>query len=665
MATSFTFNNQVVELPGSYSRFVSNVTNPPLSLSYGNVLLIDNGIGAGFGAGAGISGTLASGADAIYGSDSLKVFRDAIGGGIIWDIAEKIFQPNGPGGGNGASTVFYARSAATTPAEVTIDFTAGAAGGTSIVQAKNEGLVGNGAEGDQTLSNTTALPITVTVAGSAADTHTINVTDPIAGITAIGTFAVVGGETVTEIAQALVISINTGTSGYTATSTGADIYVTSRNPIGLEEASDFDGIVNTYDGTGTADGTAGTFAGAVDGTKLTRGYSATMSAGNDDPDAFIVKFWRGTYKGLDSNGLPWDGALEADTFPVLIAQSEEFIDINDFHNWMETDLSFGSIFKLTTKTVVGVGTVVTADLSANASNNLFSGGTEIYSTTELDKVLEQVQGLNYSLVIADGYADNAQSVDNGKILAHLAEPETFGDKMMVVGGGEDASTFKKGVTNSSVETAISYNTDRVIVCHGGPIKNTNYLADGFVPRTSLHKAAVVVGRIAGLAPQIPITFKTLGIDGERHQLSKKEQKQGLNYGVLMSISDRSLFRCVQGVNSIQDNSFLVNPNGSTHSIQLRRMMAQISTELEVNATEQLLKNPDGTNRNTLSASDVKTFTEGYLRSRTASTTVDNMVLSFRNVNVVTDNDAYKVSYDIVFNTEITKIFFTGTIYLSF
>lgn len=667
MATSFTFNNQVVELPGSYSQFVSGVTNPPLSLSFGNVLLIDSGEGVDYGSGAGIMGTLASGADAIYQADNLSDFRKAVGGGIIWDIAEKLFQPNGPGGGNGVSTLFYARAATTVAAEATLAYTAGANGGTAVIQARNEGTVGNGAEGDQTLSSTSGTMFKVTAVGSAADTHTINITDPKDGVVAVAAYVVPGTPlSLTLTRDAIVDLINAGTSGYTAVSSSTDSFiVTSRQPEDLEDATDFDGITTAYVVTGTATGTAGVFAGAVDGTLLTRGYSVTLSAGIDDSSLFFIQIWRGGYKGKDVNGYVWDEVDEANTTAQLVATSPEFNDIADLHTWMETDLMFGSSFVLKSKTVVGTGVIVTADLTANAGNNLFNGGTTVYDTTRVDEVLNQVQALDYALVLADGYEDNAQSTDNGKILAHIAEGDTFGDKIMVVGGGADITKFPLGTANSSIATAISYNNDRVIVCHGGPIKLTPLVAAGHIPRTSLHKAAVVCGRLAGLQPQVPITFKTLKIDGERHQLSLKEQKQGLKYGVLMSIKDGSFFRCLQGVNTIQSNDFLINPDGSTHSIQLRRMMAQVNKELVVNATEQLLKNPDGSNRNTITASDLKTFTEAYLRSRTATVTQDDMIISFRNVNVTLDNDAYKVTYDIIFNTEITKIFFTGTVFLNF
>ena len=238
--------------------------------------------------------------------------------------------------------------------------------------------------------------------------------------------------------------------------------------------------------------------------------------------------------------------------------SDEFDNIADLHTWMETDLTFGSEFKLETKTVAGTGAVDSADLTANAGNNLFANGTTTYNTTHLDTVLEHVQNLDYSLVIADQYGANAQSVDNGKILAHIADAETFGDKLMVVGGGASSAEFADGVSNSPIETAQYYNNDRVIVCHGAPLKNSKLIAEGSYTQTSLHKASSICGRIAGLEPQVPITFKTIKVDGEVHKLSNKEQKQGLDNGVLMTKIDGSSIRCIQGVNSIQDNKVTGN-----------------------------------------------------------------------------------------------------------
>jgi len=45
------------------------------------------------------------------------------------------------------------------------------------------------------------------------------------------------------------------------------------------------------------------------------------------------------------------------------------------------------------------------------------------------------------------------------------------------------------------------------------------------------KAAIFLGREAGMAPQVPLTFKNISIDGERHVLNDVEKSKALNGGV--------------------------------------------------------------------------------------------------------------------------------------
>ena len=66
MATSVMFGKKLVKLPGTYGRIVSGIKNEiPLS-EYGNVLLIDAGIGDGYNSAMGIGG---KGKEAIYSLD--------------------------------------------------------------------------------------------------------------------------------------------------------------------------------------------------------------------------------------------------------------------------------------------------------------------------------------------------------------------------------------------------------------------------------------------------------------------------------------------------------------------------------------------------------------------------------------------------------------------
>jgi hypothetical protein len=132
-------------------------------------------------------------------------------------------------------------------------------------------------------------------------------------------------------------------------------------------------------------------------------------------------------------------------------------------------------------------------------------------------------------------------------------------------------------------------------------------------------------------------------------------------GVLATIYEptRKEFICLQGVNTLQNNSYQLNPDGTSFSIQLRRIAAQLNYELIVNANTQLLNNPLGTNRHTLSEKDLVDWVKGYLSRKLATEVDDNLLISFRNVVARRDQDAYFVTYEFEANTEINKIFMTG------
>ena len=89
---------------------------------------------------------------------------------------------------------------------------------------------------------------------------------------------------------------------------------------------------------------------------------------------------------------------------------------------------------------------------------------------------------------------------------------------------------------------------------------------------------------------------------------------------------------------------------------------QINKELIVNSEIDLLGAENGVNANTLSVGILKNWTENYLLTRTANSNTDNLILSYRNVTVTKKDDYYWVTYGIVINNEINKIFFTGFVF---
>lgn len=546
MASKVYFNGKERILPGAYATITSGEQNTPANLDYGRVLIIDTGLGANWGGGAGIAGTIKTGKDAVYQFDNIDDYKSFLKGGMFWKLAEALFFPYL--GDNGVSRIYHVKAAETTPATMTFTATGGGtAGGTFKFKCRDEGVIGNG-------------------------------------------------------------------------------ILTSSH--------------------------------------LDKGFAYTIEAGVIDSAKFIFKIWRGTWVGDHTDGLAYNEVAKASTVAQLVIQSPEFNNIAELITWATNNSQFNVYFELDdTSAVVGLGTVNSGDVAAAANYVVATGGTETYISTYLDSVFEAVNDLDYQFILCDKYgtADYDDALTT-KVFGHLTSVNTEFIKTMVIGGGFDESEFKS--TDGSVDIAQYFNSNRVIVVHGGIKTTTQSLGSGFRTWPSIYHAAVVLGKICGLPPYIPITNKQIGIAGLVHNVIKRDQEIGLQSGVLMTVTDqyRGGFKVLQGVNSLQDNTLLFNNLGQSHSIQFERIVAQINRELIVNSEIDLLGNPNGVNSNTLSAGILKTWTETYLQSRVATTDVDNLILSFRNVTVTKVEDYYKVTYGIVVNNEITKIFYTGFLF---
>jgi len=550
MATSYIFNGRKETLPGVYATIKSGIQNAPITADYGTVLIIDTGLGALWGGGAGINGTLAKGADAVYTFYNLLDYRNFLKGGKFWKLAEPLFKPRKTE--PGVSKIYHAKAATTVPAELT--FTT-VAGGSFKAYVRDEGQIGNGVK--------------------------------------------------------------------------------------------------------TA-------------THLDKGYAYTLETGVVDVAKWIMKFWVGSYKGAyptdatyygEAIGaeLIYDEVLAVDAAPQLLAKSPEFNNVQTLIDWAKSDKLFNSYFSLDPDSAIaGTGAVSGTDISNHSGYNLAAGGTETYSTTNLDLVLEQVKDLDYVFIFADKYGpDDYDATEVGKILAHI-QTEAKYLKFMFYGAGQDDLEFAQSSSSSKV-AAEYFNSEQAIVVHGGVKKVSQADPTGFrIWDAQLH-AAALLGRLCGLSPQIPLTNKSIGIEGLVHNLTQLQKEQALDAGIMTTYFDTDFndFVCLKGCNSLQNNDNLINPNGTSFSVQVERIVGQMNHDLIVNAKIQLLGQPSGVNRNTLSANYVKNWTEAFLETKVASASQDNLIISFRDVTVTLKQDTYWVSYAIVVNNEIDKLFFTG------
>jgi hypothetical protein len=279
-------------------------------------------------------------------------------------------------------------------------------------------------------------------------------------------------------------------------------------------------------------------------------------------------------------------------------------------------------------------------------------------------VLDQVKDLDYVFILSDKYGiTDYNSVVVGKMLAHIQTEAKFRpNKYLFYGAGLDDTEFAQN-SNSSLVVAKYFNDPSGIVVHGGVKKVSQADPTGFRVWDAQVHAAALLGRLCGLAPQVPLTFKSIGIEGLVHNLTSLQQEQALDAGILTTIFDTDFndFVCLEDVNSEQNNDYLINPDGTSPSIQVMRIAGQVNHDLIVNAKIQLLGQPNGVNRNTLSANYVKNWVMGFLQTKVATASQDNLIVSFPGdqITVTLNQASYWVSYAIVINNEINQLFFTG------
>jgi hypothetical protein len=185
---------------------------------------------------------------------------------------------------------------------------------------------------------------------------------------------------------------------------------------------------------------------------------------------------------------------------------------------------------------------------------------------------------------------------------------------------------------------------------------------GYRKFDTTYLSALMVGRIVGLAPQIPGTFKNLDIDGIENPLSDIQKEDCLDAGLLTVYYDNEFedFVILRAINTLQNNTFLQNPDGTSFSIQITRISAQLNSDLVINAKKMIFARQDGTNVFTLSTEYLKDWTKTFLTSKVATEISDNLITGFSDdINVVKEGDAYRVNYKFNTNNEIAFTFFTG------
>lgn len=399
----------------------------------------------------------------------------------------------------------------------------------------------------------------------------------------------------------------------------------------------------------------------IDGvTYLKNGYAFTTEAGVDNPEAVVLKLWQGTFTGLYKDPvtgveLSYNELTVEQSDANLLCESPECTTMAELIYWAQTDENFGARFVLDDATAVkGTGEMNASDVTDGYQ--LAAGGTETYTpNTDLESVLSQIADVDYNIVMTDQIGANALSAANKAIIAHRNLDAKF-DKFVFIGAYDSRANYE-----ASLAYAKQANNAYVCIVHGGIGTASDMVASKIRWWGVFYNLCQVVGRTAGKPPYVPITNKTIGGDKLQMIPNEKEMEKAVKVGLVVVYPNPYLGRFVvlQGVTTLQDNKTLFNKKGLSFSIQFMRVIAQLNKECVVNAEIDLLGDENGVNLNTLSKGALETWTINFLQSRVATANQDNLIQRFQNVVATRIEDYYDVTYEVVVNSEITKIFFTG------
>lgn len=661
MAIKFNFGGKTVIEPGSYARIIGGSAAVPPVAAFGKVMLIDTGSNEGFGIGAGINGELSNGKSTIVEFSDPTDFKEFVRGGLFYDLADYLFRPSA--NGQGVDSIKYVRAGTTTAASKATTVSANAfvtKTGTITTNTSTDAVTGVGTKFTEELSvgdtiaddaTDTAIGVVLSItddlnlvlAANAASTH--------AGVAYSAQFSQPQGgtftiKTVNEGVGANGIIYNGDLIKGYAWKLETGILDTSKYRF-VFYGGNFRGVNAASKSFSTAKWAVGTTYAANAEVYYNGLVWKSLQAANTGQAPDASPSWWSIVDTVDNYG----GNKPSQTGSVALVSSPELSTLVELFDWMESNSTFKAYFKLTAKTVNGEGKIDDGDLTALSSFQTFAGGTTTYSSADFDAVLDNITEEDNSFFLMDDWGAAAKNAKNTKLLSHIANDAEFA-KLVVIGGGHDASEFK-GDTGS-LGIAKYFDSSKLICVHGGI--NVAGFSGGLKELPSIYHAALFLGRTAGLEPQVPSTWKDINIISPVHELSKKERELALMGGVVhQRYVDGKGWVINQSINTLQRNEQLFLTSGDSYEVSIERIRMQLNKELILNSRVIFI----GGNLNTASAEDVKTFTEGYLYSRTARPNLDNLIISFRDVKVTLSGDAWKIDYGFVPNSPINKMFFTG------
>lgn len=390
---------------------------------------------------------------------------------------------------------------------------------------------------------------------------------------------------------------------------------------------------------------------------LKKGYALEV-AKSTRKSGFVVRVYQGSYKGswdYDASvnpygdSLPFDGVDAADARPELVFESPVMSKLSEFKAWADKNDVFNAGFVIEEGWTEG-------DLSAQIV--LASGAEAEYAADYLEEVFDVIRKGDYSVILGLQKNDVTGAAEIYSRMQAFCQSEAKYSKYLAIPG-----QATKSVTDveANQEAARGYNSERVWLSTDAPRKSASYAPQGYRTFDTVYGMALIVGRILGLEPQIPGTFKELDIDGIDIPLTDVQLEDCLDAGVLALHWDDelALYTIVRAINTLQNNTALQNEDGSTFSIQISRICTQLNTDLAINAKVALFSSNNGANRFTVNEKSLKNWVSSFLDSKVATPQQDNLIVGWSDVGISRDGDAYYVSYKFNPNSEIAFAFFTG------
>lgn len=680
MSTVTQFGNEIETEPGAYSQINGAGTPSSAIDTYGVVLLIDTGIGAGFTGGGSVNGQLTNGAAALQDFYSPLDMKRFFKGGILFDLVDYLWSPSNNGAG--PQKVSFIKAATTTCASIVLPLKI--TGGSTVInsitlQALNEGTFGNGVYNAPVLTGGYGVKIKSGILNPAAfiiefyegqyqglDSNNVPYGLTLAQLIANGqNNAIYTSAEFTGFLQliALLNADNKFNKLFKISSTlGTDFTFDSTILVSLPGINLFSGGTCVYNAT-DVDATLTAIIDTDNDAFLCLDYDIDQTP---QITSFVSAPVLTAGAPIGSGG---SGAFSAGGtfFWVLTALNAagETVKSNEVTATIGTNGSITFTWPAVAFETAGYrlyrGTVT------NTENTYFSiaHGTLTFTDTGAAGTSRALPTINTASYLAagsqtPGYNKGALATANVKILNYVLNQSKYTEKMLYIGG--NSLTFDAGNGGfGTLQIAQYYNSPLAITVDSG-IKMPSNANDTslFFTKPSLYTAAMACGRINGLRPMVPGTYKDVRISGLTNPLSEPDRVRALTGGVLHFKKVGTSWVINQSINSMQPpNGDIVDTAGNSSEISVMRVKHQLNKELVINAT------PLFTGQNLYSASDadVLAFTLSFLQDRTViPNKLDNYIMAYKNVVVGQSNGKKSISYCFQVNEPVNQTLFTGTMY---